>query len=121
MGINSVTSIFGLVFSLVAVAIVAVIIVIIVKAVAQGSRNRNSPELSVDAVCVTKRTNVWGGGQNSATYTDYYVTFEVQSGDRMEFKVSGSEYGMLAEGDRGCLTFKGTRYLGFQKYYVYGG
>ena len=31
--------------------------------------------------------------------TSYYVTFQVESGDRMELSVSGREYGMLAEGD----------------------
>lgn len=43
----------------------------------------------------------------------YYVTFQVESGDRMEFAVSGNEYGMLVEGDKGSLTFQGTRYLSF--------
>lgn len=45
----------------------------------------------------------------------YYVTFEVESGDRMEFSVYGKEYGMLAEGDEGKLTFQGSRYLGFER------
>ena len=31
----------------------------------------------------------------------------------MELHVSGFEYGQLAEGDRGQLSFQGTRYLGF--------
>lgn len=29
--------------------------------------------------------------------------------------MSGREYGMLAEGDRGILHFQGTRYLGFDR------
>lgn len=33
----------------------------------------------------------------------------------MEFSVSGSEYGMLVEGDQGKLSFQGTRYLSFQR------
>ena len=41
--------------------------------------------------------------------------FEVESGDRMEFSVYGEEYGMLAEGDEGKLTFQGSRYLGFER------
>ena len=45
----------------------------------------------------------------------YYVTFQMESGDRMEFQVSGIEYGMLAEGDTGELTFQGTRYLAFER------
>ncbi|GAY78183.1 hypothetical protein NBRC111894_3737 [Sporolactobacillus inulinus] len=39
--------------------------------------------------------------------THYYATFEVESGDRIEFEVSGLEYGML--------DFQGTRYLGYQR------
>ena len=49
------------------------------------------------------------------TFTSYYVTFQVESGDRMEFEISDMEYGMLAEGDSGELTFQGTRYLNFQR------
>lgn len=50
--------------------------------------------------------------------THYYVTFEVESGDRMELGMDGPAFGMLAEGDRGKLTFQGTRYLGFQRGYA---
>ena len=39
--------------------------------------------------------------------------FQVESGDRIEMSVSGSEYGKLTEGDEGKLTFQGTRYLQF--------
>ena len=49
------------------------------------------------------------------TDSTYYVTFQVESGDRMELRVSGPEYGMLIEGDHGTLTFQGTRYLGFER------
>ena len=44
-----------------------------------------------------------------------YVTFQVESGDRMELSIDGSEYGLLAEGDEGVLTLQGTRYLGFDR------
>ena len=47
--------------------------------------------------------------------TSYYVTFEVESGDRIELEVNGLEYGMLVEGDCGKLSFQGTRYLGFER------
>ena len=35
--------------------------------------------------------------------------------DRMELRLSGTEYGQLAEGDTGRLSFQGTRYLGFER------
>ncbi|MDO5003967.1 MAG: DUF2500 family protein, partial [bacterium] len=37
------------------------------------------------------------------------------SKDRMEFKVTGRQYGMLAEGDFGKLKFQGTRFLDFTR------
>ena len=33
----------------------------------------------------------------------------------MELQMSGSEYGLLVEGDAGMLSFQGTRYLGFER------
>jgi hypothetical protein len=33
----------------------------------------------------------------------------------MELHVAGVEYGMLAEGDFGNLSFQGTRFLGFER------
>ena len=54
-------------------------------------------------------------GYSTTSSTSYYVTFEVDSGDRIEFSMSGSEYGMLIEGDAGTLNFQGTRYFGFER------
>ena len=54
-------------------------------------------------------------GFYTTTNTMYYVIFQMERGDRMEFQVSGIEYGMLAEGDTGELTFQGTRYLAFER------
>ncbi|MNJ74498.1 hypothetical protein D3C77_714380 [compost metagenome] len=39
----------------------------------------------------------------------------MESGDRLEFPVSGTEYGQCAEGDQGKLSFQGKRYLGFER------
>ena len=87
----------------------------VVSGVRQWSQNNASPRLTVEAEVVTKRTSVHGGGENTHASTRHYVTFQVDSGDRMELPVTGPEYGMLVEGDRGRLTFQGTRYLGFQR------
>ena len=80
----------------------------------------HAPRLTVEAKVVAKRTNIthFNDGTDTTmvhTNTTYYVTFEVESGDRMEMNVRGSEYGMLAEGDVGKLTFQGTRYLNFER------
>lgn len=92
-----------------------------VQGARQWKRNNASPVLTVDALVVSKRTDVHqhtmtnGNMPQMSSSTIYYATFEVAGGDRLEFKIDGSEYGMLAENDRGKLTFQGTRYLGFER------
>ncbi len=101
----------------------ALIVVMFVVTLARGAvrwrRNNASPVLTVEAGVVAKRTQVSrsAGADHDMMggFTSYYATFEVESGSRMELAVSGEEYGMLAEGDRGRLTFQGTRYKGFER------
>jgi len=118
---------FTIVPAIVAIGFIVVIGMIIYRAVQsaqQWKRNNESPVLTVDARVVTKRTDVSHHHHVNTTNntmdtgystTYYYVTFEVESGDRMEFHVRGEEFGLLAEGDTGKVTFQGTRYLGFTR------
>lgn len=99
------------------------IIIIVIKGILQWGKNNRSPVLTVDATVVAKREDVSHSYHNTGTNnmgfasssTAYYVTFQVESGDRIELKMSGSDYGMLAENDSGKLTFQGTRYLSFSR------
>lgn len=113
---------FGIMFTIVFLLVTGVFVVILVKGIGEWNKNNHSPKLTVPASIVAKRTNVSRhrhGGANGHhhhhTSTSYYVTFQVESGDRMEFLISGQEYGLLIEGDRGNLSFQGTRYLGFER------
>lgn len=113
---------FGVMFTIMFVLVIGMFIVTAVKGLSQWNKNNHSPRLTVPATVVAKRTNVTRhhhGGANGHhhhhTSTSYYVTFQVESGDRMELHLSGQEYGLLIEGDRGNLTFQGTRYLGFER------
>ena len=111
---------FQILFFLIFALVIGLFIVTAVRGIRQWHRNNNSPRLTVDAAVAAKRTEVshhhhHGAGSTHHTSTWYYVTFQVESGDRMELPVSGREYGLLAEGDRGRLTFQGTRYLGFAR------
>ena len=107
--------------SIMIVAMIGIFAVGIVLGIRQWSKNNNSPVLTVEALVVAKRADVShyhhdlgeSGMSHASSTTDYYVTFEVDSGSRMEFSVRDREYGILAEGDRGKLTFQGTRYQGF--------
>lgn len=113
---------FGMIFSLIFLLALGIIIFGICRGVSQWNRNNHSPVLTVDALVVSKRTQVsahhhdaGNGAMHMTQSTSYFATFQVESGDRMELSVGGREYGMLAEGDRGRLTFQGTRYLGFER------
>lgn len=87
-------------------------------------QNNHSPRLTVPATVVAKRTDVshsssanagdmsGAHGYDTSTFTSYYVTFQVESGDRMEFEVDGSDYGLLVQGDIGKLSFRAPAILG---------
>ena len=113
---------FNIIFTIVFILVIGTFVVILVKGISEWNKNNHSPRLTVPATIIAKRTNVTRhrhGGVNSHhhhhTSTTYYVTFQVESGDRMEFHISGQEYGLLIEGDHGNLSFQGTRYLGFER------
>ncbi len=111
---------FEVMFTIVFIMVLGVFTVTIVGGIKQWNKNNHSPRLTVPATVVSKRNHVSrhhhaGDHHHSHTSTSYYVTFQFGSGDRMEFHVSGGEYGLLVEGDHGNLSFQGTRYLGFER------
>ena len=121
-GFDVTFSIMQVIMLLVFVLVLGSIIVTLIRGVGEWNKNNQSPKLSVPAKVVSRRTAVShhhhhqrNGMHHTHTATSYYATFQVESGDRIEFLVSGTEYGMLAEGDSGELTFQGTRYLNFQR------
>ena len=100
-------------------SVLGLIVSQVVRGIKRERDNDRSPRLTVEAKVVTKRTSFYRSAGDSHHaghgHTTYFVTFQVQSGDRMELSVTGPEYGMLVEGDFGDLTFQGTRYLGFAR------
>lgn len=111
---------FQILFTILFVLVAGVIVVTIFSNLNQWHKNNQSPRLTVPVTVVAKRTSVthFQGGNNGTqchTSTSYYATFQVESGDRMELSLPGREYGLLAEGDRGNLSFQGTRFLGFER------
>ena len=93
------------------ILVFGIIIWTIISNIKTNVKNNASPILTVPAQVVTKRTKV--SGEHS--HTSYFATFQVESGDRMEFQVPGNEYGLLAEDDFGLLTFQGTRFKKFER------
>jgi len=112
-------NVFMVIFVILFVCFLIVFIVIAMSNAKRWHKNNLSPVLTVKAKVVSKREDVSGSHNNTnnfnSTSTTYYATFEVESGDRMELAMYGTDYGQLAEGDSGKLTFQGTRYKGFER------
>ena len=106
-------NIFPIIFLLFFGLFFAVFIFVIVSNVRRESHNNHSPRITVPATVVAKRDH--RSYNRNHHYTSYHVTFQFESGDRLELTVPGGEFGLLCEGDRGTLTFQGTRYLSFER------
>lgn len=118
---------FNFLFSIIAIFVLIFFVIAIVGGIVLWHKNNNSPRLKVSAVVSAKRVDetfqqqpVMGDitgahGYNTIIYEDYFITFQVESGDKLEFLIKESEYRRLMEGDYGNLFFQGTRYLGFEK------
>lgn len=106
-----------LIYRVMLTAVPALMLVIIaagvVKNVRQWNRDNHSPKLTVPVTVVGKREDYRRRKNTHRTW--YYATFQVESGDRMELQLEGNQYGLLVEGDKGKLTFQGSRFLGFER------
>ena len=110
---------FSIFFVLIFVFVIGTFIFTFYKMFKTWNTNNKSPRLTVEAKVVDKREHYHrsssSNNHHSMGTTTYYVTFEVESGDRMELRVPSSEYGYLIVGDQGDLSFQGTRFLSFNR------
>lgn len=110
---------FAFLFPVVFLLFAGLFIYMLVKNISEWDKNNHSPKLTAPVTVITKRTKVSHHTDVNTHVmhhsTTYYVTFEMESGDRMELRVDGRQYGMIVENDRGRLTFQGTRFLSFER------
>lgn len=101
------------------IIVIGVFIVTFATGIKTWHKNNNSPRLSVTATVVTKRDQLYthhhhnNTGMSTSHSHSYYATFQFESGDRIELAIPINEFGLLADGDVGTLTFQGTRYISF--------
>lgn len=114
MGFDLYFNIFPIFFMIIFSIVLLTFVSIFIKSLKQRHYNHVSPQLSVNAKLVGRRTSVTHHPDYMSS-TRYYLTFEVESGDRLEFETSGELYGMSIEGDYGKLTFKGTELIDFMR------
>lgn len=119
---NFMETIFPIFFIIVFVIVIGTFISTGVSGFSRWHKDNTSPRLTVMATVISKRSHVGYHSHHdvnhhsrSRGYTHYFITFQVESGDRMELQVDGTESGLLVEGDTGLLTFQGTRFLGFER------
>ena len=113
---------FDLLFMICWIFIAVCIVFVIATRVQAWSRNNSLPVNEAAAVVTHRRTqkfinlvnaNIYG---HNTTSHSYYITFLTKDGKQIEFKVTNKDYHSTAEGEKGILTFQGTRYISFQKY-----
>lgn len=116
---------FGIMFFLAVVFVAGAFFVIARESISTWNKNNNSPRFTVTAQIVSKRKSVsqhnhpnagditGAHGFSIAYDVYYYLTFQIENGEQMEFSVTSSEYERLNQGDTGKLTFQGTRYLSY--------
>ena len=129
-GFGGFDTMFCIVFVIVNIGFVVILVSIVItmlRRITIWDENNHTPQLTLPAQVVSKRADIsyykhTNTGDTTATHgyhmtsnTYHYVTFEFDNGDRKEFFVKGSEYGLLKEGDKGNLCFQGTRYLSFER------
>lgn len=119
---NVFDTLFPIMFILVFCLIIGMFVYTIATQIKTNHKNNQSPVLTVNAKIVAKRNQVNrhhnsinDNMTSSHPTTQYFVTFEVESGDRMEFNVPNNEFGYMVENDFGKLTFQGTRFIEFNR------
>lgn len=112
---NFMFSAFPIIFFVIFGIVIFGFIFAIGKGISQAAVNKSKPIETVPARIIGKRPHTWGGSGDSAAHTSYYVTFELENGERVEMPVNDDFYGMHIEGDVGMLTHQGTHLMSFER------
>ncbi len=110
-----------LLFVILFLAVSGSIVAIIVTSIVRKKRNDRADITTVDASVLEKHTTVQRhpvagdvtGAHGYTRFTSFHVTFQTAGNAQMTFDIEQTAYDALAEGDRGQLTYQGTRYVSF--------
>lgn len=98
------------------ILVVAIFLYAIIRGLSTWTTNNASDVITSPATVLDKRTEVWGGSEDSSSSTNYYVTFELATTrTRIELQVRGDRFGLIVIGDHGQLTYQGTRFKEFNR------
>lgn len=113
-GFGLMEMLFPIFFIVIFVLVIGTFVVTLGKGAVRGMKNNASPRLTVPARAVSRREE-YHSRRDMHGWTQYFVTFEFESGDRLELEMQGEQYGMIVEGDQGQLTFQGSRFVAFER------
>ena len=123
-GMNQGPDYFMLFFYGIGALIAGVILFGLLRGLYIWNKNNHSPRVTEEAEVYTKRQdfstfthrdrNVHFGSYRTIRVR-YFVVFQTQNSGAVKLKVSSDDFDMLREGEKGMLTFQGTRFLGFKK------
>lgn len=82
-----------------------------IRSLTEEGSDTDAPQSTEQVRVVAKRMQIWG----NHAHTFYYATFELSDRKRIELRLSGADYGMLAEGDEGTLVYRGKQFVSFAR------
>ena len=118
---------FDLQMEIMLVLIIAIFTAIFFRCIFEWTINKCSAMESVDAFVVAKQQGMIqqqipnagdATGEHGFTLQEqpwYKITFRMTDSTEKEFNVDNQSFRELKEGEKGILTYQGTRYLGFKK------
>ncbi|MCH5164017.1 MAG: DUF2500 domain-containing protein [Clostridiales bacterium] len=112
---------FDLIYLVVFGITIAIAIAMMVIGIIRWKRRTHCPQFTINATVATKRAKARRHSQKTDTGTQIvndifcYVTFREANTNILELKVSVSEYMALNKGESGKLTFKGAKFICFEK------
>jgi hypothetical protein len=115
LGVDAPPSAFQTFFVIMLVVVIGIFAFVIIRGLETWVRNNQSEVLTRPCKVVAKRQHVWGGSGDSSAHTSYFITFEFEDSSRLELPVRDNQFGLIAEGDIGMLTYQGTRFLEFMR------
>lgn len=112
---GAISTLLLILFAVLFVLIIGTFIWVLMKSLKVWTSNNNAPLQERECKVVAKRMQLSGGSGKSSSNTSYYVTFEFEDQSRQELWIGRQQFGYMVEGDRGHLTFQGTRFKEFER------
>lgn len=105
---------FADVFSVVVfIAFLALFLYVLIKGYIEWTKKNVVRVTKITAFAESKRTTEYESDKKR-TKTAYFITFLPDEGEPFELRVSPKEFEEIKKGDKGLLTYQGTRFLCFE-------